>query len=116
MSIEDEAGGAPHVPLVFVMVAVQDTPAERIARIAVIDMALDYEGGVGKWMSKFCGYVSERGKPSEVIANEYRTDHLLRRLCGQLGIKYKYVKGPLRELDDSIAGLSERMAKGDRGE
>lgn len=116
MSIDDEAGGAPYVPLAFVMVAVRDTPTECIARIAAIDMALDYESGVGDWMSRFCGYVSEKGKPTEVIANEYRTDHLLRRLCGQLGIKYKYVKGPLRELDDAIAGLSERMAKGDRGE
>ena len=116
MSIGDEAGGAPHIPLVFVMVAVRDTSTERIARIAAIDMALEYESGVGDWMSKFCGFVAERGKPREVIANEYRADHLLRRLCRQLSIKYTYKEGSLLELDDAIEGLSNRMAKKDQGE
>jgi len=107
MMIKDDAGGAPYVPLAFVMVAVWDMPTSRDANIGAMDLAMDYESGVGRWMSKFCGYIEEHGKPRQVIANEYRTDHLLKRLCGQLGIRYTFKEVPLEELNDAINGFDE---------
>ena len=108
MAIKDDAGGAPYVPLAFVMVAVRDMPTSRDAYIGAMELAMDYESGVRRWMSKFCGYIEEHGKPRQVITNEYRTDHLLKRLCGQLGIRYTFKEAPLDELNDAINGFDEQ--------
>lgn len=113
MAIRDEAGGPAHVPLAFVMVAVRETPKAYVADTVAIEIALDYEGGVGKWMSAFCAYIEQNGRPRAVITNEYRTEHLLKRLCAQLGIRFTYQKDPLRELDDAIRGLQDRLLHGD---
>ena len=113
MSIRDEAGDAPHVPLALIMVAVRETPKAFVADTASVEVALDYEGGVGKWMSAFCAYIEKNGRPRAVVSNEYRTEHLLKRLCAQLGIRFTYQKGSLRELDDAIRGLQEHLTRGD---
>lgn len=113
MSIRDDEGGAPHIPLALIMVAVRETPKSYVADTVAIEIALDYEGGVGKWMSAFCVYIEKNGRPRAVVTNEYRTEHLLKRLCAQLGIKFIYQKGSLRELDDAIRGLQDRMLHGD---
>lgn len=113
MSIRDEAGDAPHVPLALIMVAVRETPKAYVADTVAIEVALDYEGGVGKWMSAFCAYIEKNGRPRAVVSNEYRTEHLLKRLCAQLGIRFTYQKGSLRELDDAIRGLQEHLTRGD---
>lgn len=109
MSIRDEAGDAPYIPLALIMVAVRETPKSYVAETVAIELALDYEGGVGKWMSAFCAYIKGNGRPRAVVTNEYRTEHLLNRLCGQLGIRFTYQKGPLRELDDVVRGLQDHM-------
>ena len=113
MSIHDDEGGAPHIPLVLIMVAVRETTKSYIADTVAIEIALNYEGGVGKWMSAFCAYIEKKGRPRAVVTNEYRTEHLLKRLCAQLGIRFAYQNGSLRELDDAIRGLQDRMLHGD---
>jgi hypothetical protein len=109
MSIRDEAGDAPYIPLALIMVAVRETPKSYVAETVAIELALDYEGGVGRWMSVFCAYIEKYGRPRAVVTNEYRTEHLLKKLCAQLGIRFTYQKGALRELDDAIRGLQDHM-------
>ena len=113
MFIRDEAGGAPHIPLALIMVAVHEPSTGYVAETVAIEMVLDYESGVGVWMSAFCAYIDRNGRPRSVITNEYRTEHLLKRLCAQLGIRFSHQKGALRELDDVIRGLQERLTRGD---
>lgn len=113
MSIKDQEEEAPHIPLAFVMVAVRETPKEFLADVAAVEMALDYERGVGTWMSAFCAYIEQNGRPRAVTTNEYRTEHLLKRLCGQLGIRFTYQKCAIQALDDAIRGLQEHMLHGD---
>lgn len=109
MSIRDEAGDAPYIPLALIMVAVRETPKSYVAETVAIELALDYEGGVRRWMSVFCAYIEKYGRPRAVVTNEYRTEHLLKKLCAQLGIPFTYQKGALRELDDAIRGLQDHM-------
>lgn len=113
MAVRDEAGGPSHVPLAFVMVAVREMPKAFMADTAAVEMELDYESGVGKWMSAFCAFIEANGRPRAVVTNEYRTGHLLKRLCAQLGIRFTYQKGAIRELDDAIRGLQDHMLHGD---
>ena len=113
MAVRDEAGGPSHIPLALIMVSVRETPKAHVADTVAVEMELDYERGVGKWMSAFCAYIEENGRPRAVVTSEYRTEHLLKRLCTQLGIRFTYQKGPLRELDDSIRGLQDHMLRGD---
>jgi hypothetical protein len=113
MSIRDDAGGPAHIPLALILVAVHETLKSYVADTVAIEMAFDYEGGVGKWMSAFCTYIDQNGRPCAVVANEYRTEHLLKKLCAQLGIRFTYQKGSLRELDDAIRGLQEHLTRGD---
>jgi hypothetical protein len=113
MSIKDQEEEAPHIPLAFVMVAVRETPKEFLADVAAVEMALDYESGVGTWMSAFCAYIEQNGRPRAVTTNEYRREHLLKRLCGQLGIRFTYQKCAIQALDDAIRGLQEHMLHGD---
>ncbi len=109
MPIRHEAGDAPYIPLALIMVAVRETPKSYVADTVAIELALDYEGGVGRWMSVFCAYIEKYGRPRAVVTNEYRTEHLLKKLCAQLGIRFTYQKGALRELDDAIRGLQDHM-------
>ena len=113
MAVRDEAGGPSHIPLALIMVSVRESPKAHVADTVAVEMELDYERGVGKWMSAFCAYIEENGCPHAVVTNEYRTEHLLKRLCTQLGIQFTYQKEPLRELDDSIRGLQDHMLHGD---
>jgi hypothetical protein len=73
MSIKDQEEEAPHIPLAFVMVAVRETPKEFLADVAAAEMALDYESGVGMWMSAFCAYIEQNGRPQRRV--DQRVSH-----------------------------------------
>lgn len=111
--IEDENGGAPYVPLLFCIISLQyfDDNGETmtIPKIEAMETALDYESGVGLWMSCFCQYIEEHGKPLAVITNENRTDHLLSGICKQIGIKYKYNPGAPLNIDEVVEDMFEQF-------
>lgn len=79
-------------------------------RLAAHGFAGDYESGVGEWMSQFCAYIAEHGKPKKVIALDEKAGHLLNELCKQLRIPFhllEFVRGC--ETDDRRLLLCKKM-------